>query len=192
MQHFSGMIFAEADAQRKQILAQAEQECAAIRETFETDCLERAYQTIQKKIAGMQKASNETVARMQLESRQKLLSEREQVVETVFLEVKARIAAYQSTEAYRALLFETICKGMAETGAGAGAVVYLDHTDAGLVDAVKAEFPGAVVKLLPADDAVLGGARVYAPESRALADNTLALRLAEERRRFLQTSGLSL
>lgn len=191
LQHFSQMIFKEAEQQKQAIMEQAQAECKTMRDQFETQCLETAYKTIQKKITAMQKESNETVARMQTESRQALLARREEMVREIFDAVRIRLEAFKQTQDYQTLLFDSIRAGIAEVG-GDGIVVYLDHSDAHLSAAVGAEFPAADVQVLPAEDEILGGARVLCRQTRAISDRTLAARLQEEHDKFIASSGLVL
>lgn len=187
--HFSQLVYQQSQKQYDAILEQARSEVQDKLEAYENRCLEKAYQSIQKQMTLIQKQSNESVSRLQLESKKELLKKRESMVEDVFGEVLKKIMDFKKTDAYLGYLCLAV-EDAAKALENGTLTVSLDYSDKELLPRIQAKFPGYTVEILKDSDDIIGGVRVTDIASSRIVDNSIASKLNEQKEKFLNTSGL--
>lgn len=191
LQHFSQLVFSRAQDQCGEIIEQARAEAKKTLEAYENECLERAYKQIQKQMTTIQKQANESVSKLQIESKKELLIRREAMMNEVFDGVLQKIGEFHTSDAYAAFLEQAIQSACGLLGEGKK-IAYVDASDAKHLPSLQKKFPELDFCVLDGDDSIIGGVRVLHQETRQIADNTIAARIEEQKQSFLNTSGLVL
>lgn len=113
----------------------------------------------------------------------------EEICNDVFAKVEARLVAFTKTEVYPAFLKQSAQRLLSALPVGAFCVFYAPQ-DAAWLEFLHDCFPEDVRF---AEDAAirLGGLRAVSANGHVLADDTLDANLAEQKRRFAETSGLN-
>ena len=132
---------------------------------------------------------NREISDLEEASRKRLTERRDALEAQVFDRVRARLARFTASDAYRTFLEASAKKAVAAVGGG-DVTVYLREADLPLADAVLAACSGKA--RIEADSSIaLGGLKVRSGAG-LLADDTLDARVETQKARFLSVSGLSL
>ncbi len=191
LQHFSQLVFSQAQKQSNEMIDQARQDAKEKVELYENQCLERAYKEIQKQLVTIQRQANESVSKLQIQVKKDLLIQREALMKEIFDEVIAKIMHFKETDEYDAFLEQTIRQADDFFGKGPK-TVFIDHSDEKRLPSLKKKFRDLDFVVLDETDDIIGGARILQPQTNQIADNTIAARLSEQKQNFLTTSGLVL
>lgn len=191
LQHFSQLVFSKAQNQCDEIIEQAREEAKKTVGAYENECLERAYKQIQKQIATIQKQANESVSKLQIETKKELLIRREAMMNEVFDGVLQKLGEFHDSDAYAAFLDQAIRSACELLGEGKK-TVYVDTSDAERLPSLQKTFPSLDFCVTDGDDNIIGGARVLHQATHQIADNTIATRIEEQKHNFLSVSGLAL
>lgn len=183
---FTALVLKDASKKREEILEAVEREHEEKLTEKENAFLEKAYEEIQQAVADAKKHSNELVLKEELESKKQLLLCREKIIAEVMDEAEKKLKEFASGESYEAWLVEKTRKTLTEAGEGSK-TVYIAPNDLRCKDALQEL--GVTVE---ADNGVLGGVRVYNSDKRIEVDYSFNELLSEEKRKFLQSSGLSI
>lgn len=189
LRQFSEAVYRDAQNQCDVRIAEAKQKANAETEAYETECLEAAYQTIQKEKAKIVSAANERLSKAKIDAKRALLLRREEITKEVFAEVSNKIAAYKQTEEYKNDLMDAVKKAK-ESDGGNGVTVYLALSDAQFADEIKNRY-GVEVHVSDTDD-LIGGIRVQPANTNKIFDMSYATRLREAGEEFLEFGGLTL
>ncbi len=191
LRHFSRSVFARAQKQADDTLEKARQEVKRQKDVFESKCLEQAYQTIQQKTRKTRRQMQETVAQQKLEARRALFKSREAMVDDIFAQAAARLAAFRTEDGYIQFLKDAIRQ--AQTALGTEHLqIFLDAADKPLLDALQAAYPSAVFTLETSEGSRLGGIRALDEAAGRTADFSVTALLRTEREHFLAESGFTL
>ena len=117
-----------------------------------------------------------------------LLTKREEVIGSVFDEVKAKLREYAKTDEYKAYVVGRVKAAKADMGEGSVAIT-LRPDDKALADEVRAAWgDGAEIKFSGAIEN--GGVMIASPEKQIVVDETFDKKLVEAQSDFVKTSGL--
>lgn len=172
-------IDSETDALRKQRL-----------QTLKSESGKRYKAYMEDEIARINAGFNREISALEEQARKQLTAQRSSIFESVFQEAEERIRQFTQTPAYHDLLMAS-AEGIAAVLKGDRVRLYIRAEDKALADALCAVFAEAP-EIVFTEDIHLGGIRAEGLKSKQLADDTLDMRLEEQKRRFLSESGLSL
>ncbi len=187
---FSHMVMKEAEEKKNEIIAHAEKTHQQTIETSELDFLKRAYEHIQNAIRKIDKSINEEVSKAVVESKQALFTRRDEIIESVFQNVRGRIKTFKEQSDYPGYLEQQLRTGLSQVGEGE-LLVLVDGEDLNLMREVLAK-TGRAGGVEESDDPLLGGCIVINKTRSIMSDCSLMSRLEGERTAFLENYGLSI
>lgn len=179
---FSHMVMKEADEKKKEIIGQAEQTKKETLSLKEMQYLKQAYERIQDAVHKLDKEINEEVSKAILESKQALFNRRDEIMEAVFQNVRARLADYKKQDTYKAYMENQIRSGLSQVGSG-DIFVLADEDDLALLEELRAS--GLDFRIAESDEQLLGGCLVVNKEKGLLCDYSFISRLNDEKAAFL-------
>lgn len=188
---FSSIVLEDTDAQRDALLNEVEVKYNKIVEEKENEYLEEAYESIQKSIQNSSKSANEQLLQARMEAKKKLLSRREEIIGEVMEAVKYRLLDYKKTPGYAQWLKKKTQIAFFELGKG-DKTVFISGADVKykeILEAIADEGNITVEGLVGQD--FIGGVKVYNKDKRISVDYSFKEMLQDAKRKFLQTSGLS-
>lgn len=186
LQKFSGTVLRSAEKQRSKIEAELEKKHSDMIKAKEDEYLAEAYTKIQNHINKIRKEDNERVLHAEMQAKRELLLKREDIINTVFELAEEKIRAYMKTEEYKAALSQKIAQALAMLGDGEK-LVYLTQDDSGVFDPAC----GAMLETV-ADKGFIGGVKAVNLDKDFAVNYSYYELLNEQKRQFLQKSGLSL
>ena len=189
LQNLSRHVFAQARAQCDNALGELEKNKEELYAQAEMQCYEDAYNKIQKEKLRITREANEQVSRAQLEAKKSLTLRRSRIMEQVFADVRAKIAAFTVSDAYYSWLLE--CAENAVSALGGNADIYINASDT-LHQARLQKDCGCEVHILDTKDDILGGVRAVDTASHRVFSDTLAQRMEEQKSEFLKISKLNI
>lgn len=173
---------------------QIDDETAALREqrlqTLKSESRKHYKSYMEDEIARINADFNREISALEEQSKKQLTQQRSEIFESVFREVQARVQQFTETDDYRVLLMSS-AKAIAEVLGGDRVRLYVRAADKAIAEALCAVF-AETPEIVIAEDIRLGGIRAEGIESKQLVDDTLDMRLEEQKQRFLSESGLSL
>lgn len=187
---FSDLILNEAKEQQTKILDEVNQEKNKIMQNKEDEFLTEAYEEIQKIVAKYEKSGNEQVLKVEMELKKDLIKKREEIIDTVFDRVTAKIAVFQKTPDYQSWLVSLCRKAIQEIGSER-CRIHLAQPDAHLQPVIAAEFPNAEI-VADGGNEMIGGIKAESLEKHIFDDFSIAALLDRQRQVFLKISGLSI
>lgn len=190
---FTSLVLDDAGTKRDELLEKIKKKHDTWVDAKETEFLEEAYKLIQHSITDAKKSANEKVLQEELEARKKLLLTRERIVNEVMEAAAEKLKAFTKTEEYGKWLPDKIEKAVFEVGKGPK-TVYISSDDLRFKDQIeKLSDDGGEISVEAAGEKdFLGGAKVFNTERRVSVDYSFKEMLAEEKRNFLQRSGLTI
>jgi V/A-type H+-transporting ATPase subunit E len=187
---FSYMVMKEADAKKKEMISKAEKERAEMISEKERILLKKAYDHIHEAIAKIEKEHNEEVSKAILASKQAVFNRRQEILESVFSNVRKKLDIFKQSEEYKVFMIETIMKGLEKTGQGEKQV-FIDGEDIPIVEEIKAK-SGVTFDLLESEEQLLGGCLICNKTKGIMYDYSFVNRLEAEKSAFLENYGLSI
>ncbi|CDZ24452.1 hypothetical protein CCDG5_1338 [[Clostridium] cellulosi] len=187
---FSSAVLKDAEEQRSKILAEIEEYRKNELEKAEEEILHDAYVMIQNEIASIKNKHSRKISLAELEGRRNQLILRDQLVGKVFEEAAAKIAAFTKTDGYRQYMIDLVKKSCDQIPEGS-IIISVKKDDLFLSsDLIAASGRDAKVEA----NAViqLGGVLVSNPEKGIVVDETLDLKLNNQKDWFISVSGLSI
>jgi len=187
---FSSAVLKDAEEQRLKILAEIEEYRKNELEKAEEEILHDAYVMIQNEIASIKNKHSRKISLAELEGRRNQLILRDQLVGKVFEEAAAKIAAFTKTDGYRQYMIDLVKKSCDQIPEGS-IIISVKKDDLFLSsDLIAASGRDAKVEA----NAViqLGGVLVSNPEKGIVVDETLDLKLNNQKDWFISVSGLSI
>lgn len=184
---FTSLVLKDASKKREEILEMVEREHDEKLTERENEFLQKAYEEIQQAVSDARKHSNELVLKEELEAKKQLLLCRQKIISEVMDEAQKRLMEFASSEAYEAWLIDKTKKSLAEVGEGSK-TVYIAPNDLRYKD-ILLQLGNITIE---EDDTVFGGVKVYNSDKRIAVDYSFNEMLSEEKRKFLQSSGLSI
>jgi len=189
LKNITGIVMRAASDKGEILIENAEKEKARIIEEREIALLKEAYGKIQDAIHSIEKESNELFSSKLNEFRQLLFKKREDITNTVFQRVRDRIEEYRNQDDYKNKLKQLVNDGINEVGTGKITVI-ADKRDFKIIEDFKKKNTRLSIK--ESTTALLGGCIVINTERELLADNSFNNRLDQQRKSFLEYSGLNL
>ena len=172
----SNAILLEVEEFKKQEIEKATQEG-----------ISDAYKLIQKEVA--QKKANiiSDFAKREQESRKTLFIKRNEIVESVFADAKAKLIDYTTTDNYA----ENIRKSAREIASvfeNKACIVYVKEADLSLENIIREEILSCTIEV--SKDITIGSIKAYCSELSALVDETFDTKLSLERDSFIEKCNL--
>lgn len=172
----SNAILLEVEEFKKQEIEKATQEG-----------ISDAYKLIQKEVA--QKKANiiSDFAKREQESRKTLFIKRNEIVESVFADAKAKLIDYTTTDNYA----ENIKKSAREIASvfeNKACIVYVKEADLSLENIIREEISNCTIEV--SKDITIGSIKAYCSELSALVDETFDTKLSLERESFIEKCNL--
>ena len=174
-----------AEEQRRKIHQEVEDFKAERLAQAEKQVLSDAYELIQKERADLRNDMSREMSRRELKARQELLGRRKAIMEDVFEEAQARLAAYATTPAYAEKLKASLAE-MAALLPAEGTIYAVCGRDLSLL---AGEVP-AGSRLEASPEIRLGGLRGVNLDAGLMVDDTLDTKLEMQRDWFTEHSGL--
>lgn len=187
---FREAVFAEVDLQIAQIKSEVEQLKKLEMELATDNELSRNYNYIQKKSGEIKQKYTGEVAKFSLDSKRKVLEERNKMTSEVFNSVKERLLDFVNSADYEKYLTKKLSEFDSVNGL-AGTVIFVSQKDFELVSKIKEnlKFDCEVSKNASIE---IGGFAVKSEEKSAYYDETLDQKLDEQKAYFIENSGLAI
>lgn len=146
-----------------------------------------AYKLIQKEIATKKSQIISDIAKRAQESRQKLFIKRNEIVDSVFADAKAKLLNYTSTEQYKEYLTKS-ANEIAEYFGDKNCVVYIKESDNDKVQLLKSIITNCSIE---EDESIqIGGIKAYCENMSVMLDDTFDSKLENERVYFTESSNI--
>ncbi len=190
---FTSLVLDDAGTKRDEMMEKVQVKHDTMVNAKENEFLEEAYESIQHSITEAKKAANEKVLHVELEAKKHLLLTREHIINEVMDGAKEKLKSYTQTDAYGKWLLNKIEKAIFEVGKGPK-VVYISSDDLRFKEQIEALSDGTAQISVEAatEKDFIGGAKVFNPARRVSVDYSFKEMLAEEKKEFLQRSGLTI
>lgn len=186
---FTSLVLEDASVKRDEILKAVEREHKEKLTKKENQFLEEAYEIIQEAVSDAKKHSGERVLHEELEARKQLLLARERIISEVMDAAAEKLKEFAASDKYEAWLLNKTEKSLTEVGDGSK-TVYIASDDLRYKDKIERLEDGITVE--PAERDFLGGVKIYNPDRRVAVDYSFKEMLAEQKKEFLQSSGLTI
>lgn len=190
LEKFTSAVIHDAEEERGKILAEVEEYRKQQMQRAEEDVLHEAYNLIQSEIAHIRSRQSRALSLAELEGRRKLLALRAEITDKVFTEASEKVVAYTKTQPYADWLCEKIKASAAMMAEGALVIEVKRGETTPAEKLVAAAGRTATVKEVPG--ITLGGFILVNSDKGLVIDETLDLRLQNEKDWFAASSGLSL
>lgn len=190
---FKAIVLEDAGLKRDELIGKVQAKHDTLVNKKEDEFLAEAYDTIQRSILDSKRAANERLLHIELEAKKKLLLTREEIINEIMNGAKDKLKAYTATEAYKKWLIDKTKKSLIEVGKGSK-IVYISSDDLRFkeeIEGLNNDESEISVEAVQEND-FIGGVRVFNTERRVSVDYSLKELLAEERKGFLQKSGLTI
>ena len=151
--------------------------------------LEEAYYLIRRETAAMRADYNSKISAREADGRRELMQKRDEITAKLFGNVKEKLISFSHTKEYKKSLLKSVEK-MAGLLPGSGAVIYVKPEDMALEEDLRKAF-GRDCGVEPDPSIEIGGARGRCEKAHKIADDTLDVRLKNQREWFLNNSGLT-
>ena len=191
LNNFTALVMRDAQAKREKLLSEVQKEYNDTLEQKENELLEGAYEDIQKTVNTARRKAGERVLHTELDSRKTLIKRREEMIDEVMTEARERLVEFTKSADYEKWLIEKAEKGLNEVGDGVK-TIYISSADMRFANKIKALADGNITIEEIQDTGYIGGIRIVNTDRHVAADYSISEMLSEEKKRFLQTSGLSL
>lgn len=186
---FLSAIHTLAAAECQRLDTETERIRAERLKTMQAESRKRYKSYMEYEVARIRADANREISKKGEDARRTLAALRTSLCEQVFSRVRAQIAAYTETDAYRENLLASI-REIAALFADGDVELCIAAKDADKEDAIKAAF-GAPCTVTVSAGISLGGVTARDRKSQRLADNTLDTALEAQKAWFLENSGLS-
>lgn len=187
---FSEIVLKEASMKAGAILEKARKEKDEKLEEQEIVFLEEAYRKIQEAIREVEKENNSMYSGKLLEAKNILYSKRKEITDKVFEKVSKKLESYRKTQEYSEKLKQFIEKGLNDVGMGKVRIV-VDDKDLELAKRIIGK-AGSEIEIARSDKQLMGGCIVINETLGLLADYSFKSRMEQQRKAFLEFSGLSI
>lgn len=157
--------------------------------TLQADARKRYKSYMEYEISRIRAQANREVSDCAAAARKTLAEQRSALSDAVFCDARREIAAFTETDAYRDLLLQS-AREMAAVFPEGETELFVREADLAFAEALTAAF-GRACRVTACGDITLGGLRAENAAQGCLADDTLDTRLAQQKNRFLEESGLS-
>ncbi|MCI8403722.1 MAG: hypothetical protein HFE49_02345 [Clostridia bacterium] len=192
LNNFTSLVMKDVNSKRDKLFENIEKEYGERMEEKETDILKTAYENIQQNIQNSKKEANERVRHAELEAKKKLIMRREEIIDEVMRISKNKLIDFTKSDKYEEWLMAEIKKAIIEVGKG-GKTVVISADDIGLKEKIEKlpDMSEITVEVSQERD-FLGGAKVVNVGRKVSVDYSFKEMLSQQKRGFLQNSGLAL
>lgn len=192
LKHFTEVILKDAALERNRILEQIRTETEERVNLEKRKFKEAADGFFKKEVASAESEKNNIISNAIIQSRQLLMKAREEIIETVFADVKKKLVEFVIGEEYFPYLSRQIKHSCDLAGEGELSV-YVSKKDmerfSSLFEDIKKELPSCTV-FREIDEDIIGGCRVLNNTRNIIVDNTLLGKLESNRENFLEVCDL--
>lgn len=184
--NFEQMVLREAETKRDEIIAKVnkdkKEEISKIKAQIERETTNY----IEKTEKNLAKEKNQRIVQKQLLANQKLLEERNNLIDLLFGRIRTRLVKFAASPEYERYLLERleICREKLST---AGKVILSKH-DEKHADKIKS----LGFSIAYTDEDIIGGLILEDLEKGIRIDDTIALKLRDAREKFLETYNLKI
>jgi len=186
---FSEIVLKDASRKAGEILKDAQNEKEKRLEEQEIDYLKEAYRKIHEALAEVEKENNSLYSAKLFEAKKILYNKRMEITDRVFENVLKRLEEYRKTKEYSDKLRQLIENGLNEVGGGKVRIT-VDNEDLNLAKKLAGE-ARKDVEVAGSDTKLFGGCIVINETSGILADYSFKSRMEQQRKAFLEFSGLN-
>lgn len=187
---FQSAVFAEVDLKALQIKNEAEHYKQNQLEINEDNCLENAYNLIQKQNQLIKKQNQRKIAKSTIEAKHSLLIKRNDITDTIFKNIKTRLVDFTKTSDYSSYLIKTI-EAFSTKNKIENVEIILRKDDINLQNEIKKAY-SLNCEIIESNDIKIGGFIIQNKPNRIYFDETLDQKLADEKTNFINTSKFSL
>ncbi len=192
LNNFTSLVLKDASAKRDRIFENIEKEYEERMDEKETEILKSAYESIQQNIRSSKKEANDRIRQAELDSRKKLIIRREEIINEVMKLSQNKLIEFIKSDKYEEWLIEKIKKALFEVGKGEKTVI-ISADDIAFKEKIEQipEMSEITVEASPERD-FLGGVKIVNISRRISVDYSFKEMLSQQKREFLQSSGLAL
>ncbi|HHY65114.1 MAG TPA: hypothetical protein GX501_08715 [Clostridiaceae bacterium] len=187
---FSQIVIKEALEKKYKLIDEARQQHDRTVSEKELTLLKKAYEKIHDSLEEIEKECNEEVSKAILSGKQALFNRREEILRSVFANVRNRLSEFRKSERYKSFMIDTVLQGLEKAGQGE-IQVYADSEDVPLVEEIRAK-AGAIFEITESAEDLLGGCLIRNKTKGFLLDYSFAKSLNDEKAAFLENYGLSI
>ena len=191
LDRFTAKILAEASAETRRAMDQAEHQRDSALRKAEDQVLREAYRYIHGEVARIKAEAGRSVSRRMLENQRALSLRREEMARETFALVRARIAAFTRTEAYGKRLGELLTDALGRLPGAEDVQICLREEDKGWIPALTRAARGRKLDFRPGEFR-LGGLVALSPSLGLRVDASFDSAAQELSGHFAELFGLSL
>ena len=189
---FTSLVLKDAEQKRDNLLEKVEKEYSERLDAKENELLQGAYENIQQNIQNARKGANERVLHAELDSKKRVILRREEIIDEVMKDARKKLVEFAESDKYETWLLDKIEKALFEVGKGSK-TIYISSDDLKLKEKIEQipDMARLTVEASPERD-FIGGAKVFNTDRKVAVDYSFKEMLAEQKQKFLQSSGLAI
>lgn len=187
---FSEIVLKDAFSKANDILKNAQKEKEEKVEESEISFLKEAYQKIHEAIGEIEKDNNSIYSGKLFDAKKVLYNKRKEITDKIFERVSVKLEKYRKSDEYIQKLKQFIEKGLNEVGIGNIRVI-VDERDLGFVRKIAREIKKEI-EITESETKLAGGCIIMNKTSGLLADYSFKSRIEQQRKAFLEFSGLNI
>lgn len=191
LEKFTSSVLKDAEEQRSKILNEIDEYRKAEIEKAEEEILNDAYVMIQNEIAVIKNKNSRQISLSELESRRKLLKLRDEISRGVFEDSSKNLLNFTSSPSYSDYICNIIKKTV-ETFPAGKSVIMVKKEDLQYSEKLLSAFGRADAVCEASDNIIIGGVIIYNHDKGIVVDETLDLKLANQKDWFAASSGLAI
>jgi V/A-type H+-transporting ATPase subunit E len=188
---FTSAVLKDAEEQRSKILNEIDEYRRMQIEKAEEEILNDAYVMIQNEIALIKNKNSRQISLSELESRRKLLKLRDEISRSVFGDAAKSLHDFTATPKYVDYICNII-KKCAETFPAGKSVIQVRKEDLQYKDRLLSAFGRDDAVCEASVNITIGGVIIYNHDKGIIVDETLDLKLENQKDWFATTSGLTI
>jgi vacuolar-type H+-ATPase subunit E/Vma4 len=180
---FTHDIMTDVSNQRNKIMEETEKELKLMYEKKELEYLSKAYKIIQNGLKNIEKEKNEIISRSIMDSKRKILKERNNIINSIFENAETELVEFTQTKDYINYLVKMIKEGIDNIGDG-DIIIYISYTDKNHLDILNSKFSNRIV-LEDKHTKMIGGCKIHNKSSNLFLDDSFSTKLYNEKETFL-------
>lgn len=189
---FSSLVMRDVSQKRDDLVDDMKKKHDEILTQKEEEYREESMTQIQHKMVEAQKRENQQVLQTELEAKKQLLLYRDGIINDVMKAVEDKLREFMNSAEYKQWLLSRIERAILEVGKGKK-IVYVFGDDLKLAGEIEKLSNDSEITVKDAEEKdFLGGTKVYNTDRRVSVDYSFKEMLAEEKKNFLQSSGLTI
>lgn len=186
---FSYMVMKEANDKKKEIIDKAEKIHSETLAEKEITYLKKAYEHIQESLEKIEKDLNQEVTDAVIINKQALISRREELIKSIFSNVKNKLLSYKEKTDYKEYLEALVVEGLSINGQDE-VHVFADSDDLPLINEIRVKI-NVHFTLSESENELLGGCLIQNKTKGLMYDYSFRGSLEEEKSSFLEKYDLS-